>query len=101
MDEEEIVGELTIDKMSFIKETEEQSFYREFYHKNSVAGKLRFNTLIKANPVFKDLNNDYKKAAPGDKPKEEDKKKTDPKEDNNNPQQKKPEPTEEQKPAPT
>ena len=73
MDEEQMVGDLVFDKADFLKFKDEQDFYRDFHHKNSQAGKLRFNTLTIANPVFKDLNNDYKKLTPEEQKKKDEK----------------------------
>lgn len=54
-----------MNKQDFLADkSKEQDFNREIMHKNEVAGKLKFNTLLNHNPFFKELNSDYRKKTP-------------------------------------
>lgn len=54
MDEDEVVGSIMTSKLDFLVDpSKEHEFDRPFNHKNSPAGKLKFNTLLNHNPIFK------------------------------------------------
>lgn len=60
-----MVGSITMNKQDFLADkSKEQDFAREIMHKNEVAGKLKFNTLLNHNPFFKELNGEYRKKTP-------------------------------------
>ena len=65
---------MVIDTRDFGQSTEEQSYQRDFMHKNAVAGTLTFNTIGKPNPIFSAINKIYKKLTPEEKQKIEEEK---------------------------
>lgn len=95
MDEEDVIGSLTMPKEDFlVDKSKEQDFAREIGHKFEQAGKLRFNSIIGANPVFKELNGQYKKKTPEQlaaEQKKPDETKPDKKGEEKGPEEKKPE----------
>lgn len=71
MDENNIIGQLVMDKKDLLLDDSENQFAREIIYEGKVAGKLWFNTKKNANPLFKELNRDYKKKLPVAEKKEE------------------------------
>lgn len=65
VDEDDVVGSLALDKQDLLVDrTREQDFARDLLHKNEVVGKIRFNTLLNHNPIFKELSGGYRKKTP-------------------------------------
>ncbi len=92
MDDGEVIGSVTMEKDTFLIDDTENEFVKDISYKRTLAGKLWFNSKKNANPLFKELNGDYKKKLPEPEKKPEDNKPEEKKEDkkeDNKPEEKK------------